>query len=163
MDFIVIDIISVRKNKNIVYLKEDLKERGLISTGFHLPYNPKLVDRAKKLRKNMTIAEKKLWKNYLKTSTYRFLRQRPIDHYIVDFYCANLKLVIEIDGNIHDKASQKEYDEQRTLFLKVYDLNVIRFRNEEVMNEFENVCERIGGFLNFDESYPPKSPLLRGT
>lgn len=131
-----------------MYSKDELKKRGLISTGFHLPYNPKLTVRAKELRNNMTIAEKKLWKEYLRSFSYRVLRQRPIDHFIVDFYCARLKLVIEVDGGIHDDKIQKEYDEQRTLFLNVYGLTVIRFRNEEVLNEFERVCEEIGYFLN---------------
>jgi very-short-patch-repair endonuclease len=130
-----------------MHWKDELKFRGLVTTGFHLPYNPKLISRAKELRKNMTDAEKKLWKEYLRFYTYRVLRQRPIDHYIVDFYCAKLKLVIEVDGEIHNDKIQKEYDDQRTLFLNAYGLTVIRFRNEEVMNEFEKVCEKIESFL----------------
>mgnify|MGYP002750450753 CR=1 FL=1 len=129
------------------YYKDELKSRGLITTGFHLPYNPKLVSRAKKLRKKMTIAENKLWKEYLRNFKYRILRQRPIDHYIVDFYCAKLKLVIEVDGEIHNDKNQKEYDEQRTLFLNTYRLTVIRFRNEEVLNGFERMCQEIENFL----------------
>ena len=66
---------------------------NLNNTNFHLPYNPQLVERAKYLRKNMTIAEQKLWKNYFKNFKYRILRQRPIDHFIVDFYCPSLKLM----------------------------------------------------------------------
>jgi very-short-patch-repair endonuclease len=71
----------------------------LIDSDFHLPYNPKLVERAKNLRKNMTPAEKKLWYSYLRNFKFRVLRQKPIDNFIVDFYCAKLKLVIEIDGD----------------------------------------------------------------
>ena len=130
-----------------MYYKNELKSRGLISTGFHLPYNPKLIHRAKDLRKNMTEAEKKLWKEYLRNFKYRVLRQRPIDHYIVDFYCCKLKLVIEIDGGIHDEKDQKEYDKQRTLFLNSYGLAVIRFRNEQIINDFEKVCKEIERFL----------------
>ena len=77
------------------------REKSLLVTDFHLPYNPQLVERAKELRKIMTLAEKKLWYNYLKTFKFRFLRQRPIDNFIVDFYCAELKLVIEVDGDSH--------------------------------------------------------------
>ena len=128
--------------------KDELKNRGLITTGFHLPYNPNLVSRAKEMRKNMTDAEKKLWKKYLNIFKYRVLRQRPIDHYIVDFYCAKLKLVIEVDGGIHDAKNQKEYDKQRTLFLNSYGLTLIRFRNEEILNEFEKVCKIIESFVN---------------
>ena len=65
----------------------------------HLPYNPKLVERAKELRKNMTKAERKLWYDYLRNFKYRVHRQRTIDQFIVDFYCFELKLVIEIDGD----------------------------------------------------------------
>ena len=92
-----------------------LKQRGLITTGFHLPYNPKLIERARKMRKNPTLAEKKLWQAFLRRFPYRVLRQRVIDHFIVDFYIPKLKLVIEVDGGIHDQKDQAEYDKQRKL------------------------------------------------
>ena len=65
--------------------KEDIKRRGLIFIGCHLPYSPCLIDRAKELRKNMTPAEKKLWFGFLRQFRYRFRSQHPIDNYIVDF------------------------------------------------------------------------------
>ena len=120
-----------------------LKQRGLVTTGFHLPYNLKLIERAKNLRKNPTLAEKKLWQAYLQKFKFRVLRQRVIDHFIVDFYIARLKLVIEIDGGIHNEIEILEYDKQRTLFLEVYNLEVIRFKNEQVMNDFAKVCGEI--------------------
>ena len=64
--------------------KESVKERGLIWNGYHLPYNPDLVDRAKAMRKKMTKAEFKVWYDFLKNFSYRVLRQKPIDHFIVD-------------------------------------------------------------------------------
>ncbi len=70
-----------------------------------------------------------------------------IDHYIIDFYCAKLKLVIEVDGGIHNDKNQKDYDEQRTHFLNSYGLIVIRFRNEDVLNDFEKVREKIESYL----------------
>lgn len=70
----------------------------------------------------MTPAEKKLWNNYSKTLKTRFLRQRPIDNFIVDFYCAKLRLVIEIDGETHFTDEAKTYDLQRTLILQGYKL-----------------------------------------
>ncbi len=91
-----------------------LASRGLITTGFHLPYNPKLIERARELRKNMTPAEKKLWYYCLSQFSRRVLRQRPIDNYIVDFYCPVLRLVIEIDGESHFTDDGKTYDQQRT-------------------------------------------------
>ena len=110
----------------------------------HLPYNPKLVERAKELRKNMTKAERKLWYEYLKNFQYRVHRQRPIDQFIVDFYCPELKLVIEIDGDIHNSEDAQNYDLERTQILSGYGLTVIRFTNQEVLSNFEEVCGVIG-------------------
>jgi very-short-patch-repair endonuclease len=66
-----------------------------------LPYEEWLVPRSRQLRKKLTPMEKKLWHGFLRSFRYRVLRQRPIDRYIVDFYCAKLKLVIEVDGESH--------------------------------------------------------------
>ena len=140
-----------------------LKQRGLITSGFHLPYNPNLIERAKEMRKNPTLAEKKLWQVFLRNFKYRVLRQRVIDHFIVDFYIPKLKLVIELDGGIHNKEEIAEYDKQRTLFLEVYELEVIRFKNEEVMNNIDAVCEKIS--LKLDKIVSPlasRSPLVKG-
>ncbi|MCG8364923.1 MAG: endonuclease domain-containing protein [Pseudanabaenales cyanobacterium] len=115
----------------------------LNTTDFHLPYNPKLIARAKELRQNPTPAEKKLWQDYLRTLPLRILRQRPIDHFIVDFYCAALQLVIEIDGESHFTDAGQVYDVERSQVLVGYGLRVIRFTNGEVMNNFEEVCQRI--------------------
>ena len=124
------------------------REQNFIKTASHLPYNPKLIEKAKELRKNMTPAEKKLWNNYLKTLKTRFLRQRPIDNFIVDFYCAKLRLVIEIDGETHFTDEAKTYDAQRTLILQGYGLQVIRFINNDVYHKIEGVCECIENYLN---------------
>ena len=115
----------------------------LTQSNFHLPYNRELVDRAKELRKNMTEAEKKLWSNYLKNFKFRVLRQRPIDHFIVDFYCAALKLVIEVDGDSHFTPDGLVYDKERTQILEGYGLSVLRFHNREVLNDFVAVCQKI--------------------
>lgn len=115
----------------------------LNNSDFHLPYNQKLTTRAKELRKNATRPEKKLWQEYLRFLKPRFLRQRPIDNFIVDFYCASCKLVIEIDGYSHFTEEGQEYDLERTKILEGYGLTVIRFTNDEVMNSFEGVCAEI--------------------
>jgi len=94
---------------------------------FHLPYNRHLVEKAKELRKNMTPAERKLWYGYLRTFKFRVLRQRPIDNFIVDFFCAQLKLVIEVDGEGHFTNDGRDYDWERTHFLEGYGLKVLRF------------------------------------
>ena len=116
---------------------------NLNDTDFHLPYNPALIARAKELRKNMTPAEKKLWYQYLKTFKHRVLRQRPIHHFIVDFYCPALKLVIEIDGDSHSTEEAQAYDQERSQILEGYDLQVVRFTNQHVLNEFNAVCETL--------------------
>jgi very-short-patch-repair endonuclease len=119
----------------------------LNTSDFHLPYNTELVARAKELRKNMTIAEKKLWYSYLKTFKFKVLRQRPIDHFIVDFYCPTLKLVIEIDGDSHFTDEGKDYDQERTQRLEGHGLKVLRFTNHQVLQDFKNVCEAIQNWI----------------
>jgi len=123
------------------------EKKPLIVTDFHLPYNSNLVARAKELRKNMTPAEKKLWYGYLRKFPFRVLRQKPIDNFIVDFYCATLKLVIEVDGDSHYTNEGRDYDRERTQILEGYGLKVMRFRNDEVLNEWEVVYQRIGEML----------------
>lgn len=124
----------------------------LNTTNYHLPYNSKLVERAKELRKNPTPAEKKLWQYYLRTFKFRVLRQRPIDNFIVDFYCAALKLVIEVDGDSHFTAEGQAYDLERTRILQSYGLRVVRFTNAQVMNYFADVCGEIEALI------PPNPP-----
>jgi adenine-specific DNA methylase/very-short-patch-repair endonuclease len=130
------------------------EQRNLLYSPRHLPYNKKLVDRAKELRKNMTPAEKKLWHEYLKHCSDRFWRQRPIDHFIVDFYCPARYLVIEIDGASHDSEEAQAYDSERTQILEGYGLKVLRFTNQEVLESFEGVCAVIEN--------PPRPPFGRG-
>jgi very-short-patch-repair endonuclease len=123
-----------------------LKDRGLITTGFHLPYNPNLVSLARQMRKNLTEAEKIIWIRLLRNFKFPFLRQRPIDNFIVDFYCAKLKLVIEIDGAGHFTEAGKVADIEKEEILKGYGLTVIRFTDHEVTNCFSQVRERIYKF-----------------
>ncbi|WP_448602323.1 endonuclease domain-containing protein [Thermoleptolyngbya sp.] len=114
---------------------------------FHLPYSPHLIAKAKEMRQNPTPAEKKLWRDCLSQFPLRVLRQRPIDRFIVDFYCAALKLVIEVDGESHFTEDGKEYDEARSHILAGYGLTVIRFTNDEVLNNFEGVCEKLWALI----------------
>jgi very-short-patch-repair endonuclease len=106
------------------------------------PFNRRSKEKARELRRNMTLAEKRLWYQLLANdglNGLRFLRQKPIDRYIVDFYCHKLKLVIEIDGESHLVEGAKEYDEVRTKVLNGYDIEVIRYTNDEVLNHFNEV------------------------
>jgi len=122
---------------------ESLKRRGLITTGFNLPYNPDLKILARSMRKDLTQAEKKLWEGLLRDFRFRVLRQRPIDNFIVDFYCPKKKLVIEIDGSSHFKDEGKILDRERTEVLEAYGLRVVRFSDHEVMMNFSAVCAKI--------------------
>ena len=122
-------------------------ERGLVTTGYHLPYDPKLNQRARELRANMTPAERRLWDSLLRRFPHRVLRQRPIDHYIVDFYCPALKLVIEVDGEQHLTEEGKAYDGERTRVLEGYGLRVVRVANQDVLGDFESVRARLEAFL----------------
>ncbi len=101
-----------------------------------------IFQNAEILRKNMTAAEKVLWSRLCESQLgVRFKAQHPIDIFIADFYCHKHKLVVEVDGKIH--KTQKEYDEGRTAELERWGLKVIRFSNEEVMNDVEHVIEEI--------------------
>ncbi|MCV9388502.1 endonuclease domain-containing protein [Reichenbachiella ulvae] len=107
--------------------------------------SPIIFERAKELRKHMTAAESLLW-DYLrkkKLKGLKFRRQHPIANYIVDFYCHSIKLVIELDGSIHDLDSVKENDIEREEHLKSLGLWVLRFRNELVQNKLHVVLTQI--------------------
>ncbi|MBX7153688.1 MAG: endonuclease domain-containing protein [Candidatus Kapaibacterium sp.] len=110
---------------------------------YHLPYNPNLKEKARELRNNMTETERIVWKHCLQKFRIPVLRQRPIDNYIVDFYIASHKLVIEIDGVQHSTESGKEYDENRTNILAGYGLTVLRFTNADVLSNLQSVCSVI--------------------
>ena len=90
----------------------------------------------------MTLHERSLWR-FLRKQSYRVLRQHPIDHYIVDFYVASANLIIEIDGDSHLTERAQRYDQQRTDLLNIYGLEVIRFTNDQIVDEFREVCEEI--------------------
>ena len=110
-----------------------------------------IFQNAEVLRKDMTVAEKKLWERLNKSQLgVRFKAQHPIDIFIADFYCHKFKLVVEIDGGIHE--TQKEYDEGRTAELESWGLTIIRFSNEEVMNDIEKVVEMIKNHLNLPQA-----------
>lgn len=102
----------------------------------YIKYNKKYIERARILRNNMTPEERKLWYDFLCENKYRFNRQKIIENYIVDFYCPKKKLIIELDGNQHYTVDGKEYDKIRTELLNAYNLQVIRFKNKEIKENF---------------------------
>ena len=95
------------------------------------------------LRKNMTKEERHLWFDFLKGYQTKFYNQRAIGQYIVDFYCAKAKIVIELDGGGHYEPEQRQYDMERTAFLDAYNLKVLRFTNTDIQKNFYNVCTTI--------------------
>jgi very-short-patch-repair endonuclease len=110
-----------------------------------LPYNPHLKARARQLRQQMTRTEVILWKHLQRKQLYGydFDRQRPIDDYIVDFFCKELMLAIEIDGVTHDNTPAQERDQLRQQRLESLGMQVLRFRDEDVLQNLEGVLEAI--------------------
>ena len=98
---------------------------------------------ARRLRREMTPEERKLWYNYLRKYPVRFLRQHPIDRYIVDFYCHRAKLAVELDGSQHFEDEGLAWDRERDEVLSRYGIRVIRIPNNEVNTNLAGVCEYI--------------------
>ena len=103
-------------------------------------YDNKNIENARKLRKEMTPWERKLWYCFLKTYDIRFQRQRAIGHYIVDFYCAKAALIVELDGGQHFSPEEQEKDQRRTNNLEELGLKIIRFSNRDIDKYFYSVC-----------------------
>ena len=106
-------------------------------------HNKDLIGLGRELRKNMTKEERHLWYDFLRNYPVRFIRQKIIGHYIVDFYCAKAKLIVELDGSQHYEDQGVEKDQQRTKFLEEYGFWVIRIPNNAVNQNFRGVCEYI--------------------
>ena len=106
-------------------------------------YNKSNIPLAKTLRKNMTPWERKLWYEFLRNYPIRFQRQKAIGNYIVDFYCAKARLVIELDGGGHYAAHQIEKDNIRTKKLENMNLKILRICNLDIDRNFKGVCEYI--------------------
>ena len=118
--------------------------------------SPALKERARTMRRASTAAETVLWHHLRNRNLVgaRFRRQRPIGPYIVDFYCPEHGLVIEVDGPQHFSSDQAAADEERTAYLVGRGLQVIRFRNEDVVNAPTAVLERIGRLVSTGPSSP---------
>ena len=126
-----------------------------------IPYNPKLKELARELRKNMTLSEVLLW-NELKNKSmleYDFDRQRPIDNYIVDFYCKELSLAIEIDGDTH--IYKYDYDDERQRELEKLGVHFLRFEDIEVKKNMRNVVRVIEDWIL--KNKPTPNPSQEGS
>ena len=106
-------------------------------------HNPSLTSNAKALRKNMTKEERHLWYDFLRSYPVRFLRQKVIDNYIVDFYCHEARLIVELDGSQHYEEDGLLKDKIRTDKIEARNLTVIRIPNNAVNTNFRGVCEYI--------------------
>jgi very-short-patch-repair endonuclease len=104
-----------------------------------------VIPLAKDLRKNQTEAEKALWEQVRdrRLNGYKFYRQCPIGRYIADFYCPKLRLVIELDGGVHDEEAQRIYDEIRQKEIECRRLTVLRVINEEIIRNMNDVLNAI--------------------
>ena len=114
----------------------------------NLPNNKKLRTNAQNLRRQATKWEKRLWYDYLKGYPVQFNRQKNIGDYIVDFYCKQAKLVVELDGEYHRDEDVFVSDEKRTAYLEQLGITVIRFRNKEIKENFSKVCDKIDAVVN---------------
>jgi very-short-patch-repair endonuclease len=110
-------------------------------------YNPNLARNARLLRKSMTDEERHLWYDFLKDLPITFRRQKVIGNYIVDFYCASAKLVIELDGSQHYEKDGLDNDIRRDAYLRSCGLTVKRYSNKDINQRFEDVCRDIYNYV----------------
>ena len=122
------------------------------SNDYYKTANPLVYDllknNAKRMRRGQTEAESFLW-SYIRANQLgvHFRRQHPIGDFIADFICIDQRLIIEVDGNIHNKPEQQEWDKQRTAFLESQDYRVVRFSNEQVLHDIEKVIAHIKSYI----------------
>lgn len=126
-----------------------ITEENYVTNRGHLRYLEELRQLSINNRNNPTEAEYIMWQ-FLRKNKYglKFIRQKPIFRFIVDFYCRELLLVIEIDGDSHNK--KKNYDQERDKYLESVNIKTLRFTNDEVLNNFDSVLKRLLPFLRGD-------------
>ena len=122
-----------------------------------ISYNPKLKDLARNLRNNSTKSEIILWK-YLKGKQiygYDFHRQKPIDNYILDFFCHELMLGIELDGITHQFEDVQIKDRKKESRMNELGIDILRFKDEEVYSDIENVLRTIENYIiKYEKTHP---------
>ena len=109
----------------------------------NIPKDNSQLGNARRLRREMTPQERKLWYLFLRKYPVKIYKQRIIGKFIVDFYCASAKLVIELDGSQHYEAQGIAYDAERSVYLEALGLKVLRFSNRDVDRNFRGVCDQI--------------------
>ena len=108
-----------------------------------IPKDNSQLENARRLRRDMTPHERKLWFLFLRKYPVKIYKQRIIGKFIVDFYCASAKLVIELDGSQHYETQGIAYDTERSSYLEALGLKVLRFSNQDVDRNFQGVCTQI--------------------
>ncbi len=111
--------------------------------GFAMTSSPDIIQNSRQLRKNMTKEERHLWYDFLRLHPVRFRRQHPVGNYIVDFFCSEAKLVIELDGSQHFDPEGLAYDHKRTEYIQAQGFLVLRYSNTDINQNFRGVCEHI--------------------
>ncbi len=126
-----------------------MKKNPLLSDNMWKDASGIIFSNAKNLRENPTQAEEVMWLSLSNNQLegYKFRRQHPLLNYVADFYCHQLKLVIEIDGEYHQTAEQKRLDKERTVNIEFQGLYVIRFNNDEVLTDIKSVLCKIKEFI----------------
>tara|TARA_R110001583_G_scaffold162719_1_gene314976 strand:- start:30497 stop:30925 length:429 start_codon:yes stop_codon:yes gene_type:complete len=127
-------------------------------------YNPKLKDFAKELRNNSTKSEIVFWLKLKNKQlyNYKFIRQKPVDNYIIDFYCPELALGIELDGYSHELVEVFHKDLKKEKRLNELGITILRFKDEQVFNDIENVIKEIEFYIFEFEKHTP-NPSQEGT
>lgn len=125
-------------------MKKAIKTDPLDISGMHYGAKDRIFDNARKLRENLTEQERVVWE-YLRNRPlgFKFRRQHPVHTYILDFYCHEKRLSIEIDGSYHTENDQIERDMERTRYLNEIGIKEIRFSNDQVFNHLEKVQSEI--------------------
>ena len=126
-------------------------------------HNKELVPLAKTLRKGMTREEKHLWYDFLRSYPIKFIRQKIIGNYIVDFYCPRASLVVELDGSQHYSEKGKQDDAERDAFLAGYGMRVLRITNYEINTNFEGACIEINKRVREQIGYDPLERKMQQT
>jgi very-short-patch-repair endonuclease len=124
---------------------------------WYLPYNTNLKEFSRQLRNHSTLGEILLWKKLRAGGMmkYTFNRQKPLNNYIVDFYCKPLNLVIEVDGGYHYEPIQQIKDKERQQILESMSLNFLRFSDQQVRKDMEMVIDTIQNYIReYEEKYP---------
>ena len=119
-----------------------------------IPKDNSQLQNARRLRREMTPHERKLWSLFLRKYPVKIYKQRIIGKFIVDFYCSSAKLVIEVDGSQHYEPQGMAYYVERSAFLSALGLDVLRFSNRDIDRDFRGVCEQIDLTIQYRQESP---------